>query len=156
MKDTMIYQLLCDLQKDLEYMEARELKKSLYHDLSVTELMTICTIKNLQNPTMTDIASSLRITLGTLTIAINRLAKKGYVQRKRLDTDRRIVLVQPTERGAAAAKIHETFERRAQQKFREALGKEDASLCLDMLRKLQLFYLRPDVQDAMHRGKLDK
>ena len=81
MKDTMIYQLLCNLQKDLEYMEARELKKSLYHDLSVTELMTICTITNLQNPTMTDIASNLRITLGTLTIAINRLAKKGYVQR---------------------------------------------------------------------------
>ena len=42
--------------------------------------------------TMGEIAHDLRITVGTLTTAITKLIKKGYVERKRIEEDRRVVL----------------------------------------------------------------
>ena len=41
--------------------------------------------------TTTEVAKELSITVGTLTIAINRLVKKEYVERIRSEDDRRVV-----------------------------------------------------------------
>jgi DNA-binding MarR family transcriptional regulator len=58
---------------------------------------------------MSEIAAGLDITMGTLTIAVDRLIKKGYLERSRSETDRRIVNVNLTKRGKLAYRIHEKF-----------------------------------------------
>ncbi|MGL5766768.1 MAG: MarR family winged helix-turn-helix transcriptional regulator, partial [Sarcina sp.] len=61
--------------------------------------------------TMSEIASDLNITVGTLTTAINKLIKKEYVTRKRIEADRRVVLVELTRKGKLAHRLHERFHR---------------------------------------------
>ena len=46
----------------------------------------VCTRK-----TSSEVAKELSITVGTLTVAINNLVKKGYVERLRSEDDRRVV-----------------------------------------------------------------
>lgn len=41
---------------------------------------------------MSTVAKAVSVTSGTLTIAINHLVKKGYVERTRSEEDRRVVL----------------------------------------------------------------
>ena len=47
---------------------------------------------------MSAVAKSLSVTVGTLTIAMNHLVKKGYVERRRSEEDRRVVLVSLSEK----------------------------------------------------------
>ena len=80
-----------------------------YKDLSITEMHVIEHIGIDRERTMSDTAKDLRITSGTLTIAINNLIKKGYVQRERSEEDRRVVNIKLTQKGIDAYRFHENF-----------------------------------------------
>jgi DNA-binding MarR family transcriptional regulator len=60
---------------------------------------------------MSSVAKDLDITIGTLTIAINNLVRKGYVIRSRCEEDRRIVLLSLTEKGIAVHQRHADFHK---------------------------------------------
>ena len=61
--------------------------------LSMTEVHTIAAIGIAELKSMGEIARRLHITVGTLTVAITNLVKKGYVERYKSEEDRRIVKV---------------------------------------------------------------
>ena len=58
---------------------------------------------------MTAVAKSLGVTTGTLTISVNSLVKKGFVDRVRSEEDRRVVLVSLSPKGKKAHKHHQDF-----------------------------------------------
>ena len=58
---------------------------------------------------MSEVAGKLEITVGTLTTAINRLVKKGYVERERKEEDRRIVRIRLTKKGQLVHRLHEKY-----------------------------------------------
>ena len=58
---------------------------------------------------MTHVANILEINVSTLTTTINKLVKKGYVERLRDDKDRRIVKIGLSEKGIAAATERDSF-----------------------------------------------
>jgi len=80
-----------------------------FKDLSITEMHIIENIGVDRERTMSDTAKDLRITSGTLTIAINNLIKKGYVERQRSEEDRRVVYIKLTGKGVEAYRFHENF-----------------------------------------------
>ena len=77
--------------------------------LSMSEVHVLEAITKTETPTMGNIASKLRVTVGTLTTAINRLVTKGYVDRKREKDDKRKVLVFLTPKAYDVLKIHDEF-----------------------------------------------
>ena len=76
---------------DILTIEESELQKSQFDDLSIKEMHTIEAIGLHNERTSSEVAKRLSITVGTLTVAINNLEKKGYVERVRSEKDRRIV-----------------------------------------------------------------
>lgn len=56
------------------------------NDMHILECVGMVQTKN-----MSTIAKSLGVTVGTLTISMNGLVKKGYVNRKRGQQDKRVV-----------------------------------------------------------------
>ncbi|HOA80074.1 MAG TPA: MarR family transcriptional regulator [Defluviitaleaceae bacterium] len=101
--------LMVDIFNDILTIEETSLKKGMFSDLSVKEMHTIEAIGMYHPRTMSEVAQDLKITVGTLTTAINRLVKKGYVERNRIEDDRRIVQIQLTKKGKLAYRIHEKF-----------------------------------------------
>lgn len=57
------------------------------------------------------IAAKQRVTAGTLTTAVTALEKKGYLERRRDEQDKRAVRLYPTERGREAQRCHAAFHR---------------------------------------------
>ena len=88
--------LLVKLFNDILKIEAAAIKQGEFSDLSVTENHIIEAIGKDREMTMTEVAKDLEITVGTLTTAINRLIKKEYVERRRIEEDRRVVLIKLT------------------------------------------------------------
>lgn len=77
--------------------------------LSMTEVHVLEAINNSSNPTMTNVATKLRVTVGTLTTSVTTLVKKGYVLRERSEDDRRVVLLSLTKNALNVLKIHDDF-----------------------------------------------
>mgnify|MGYP000042773309 CR=1 FL=1 len=78
-------------------------------ELSVSEMHTLVAVGRKSPKTMSSIAQELLINVSTLSIAINKLEKKGFVTRVRDDVDRRIVRISLTEKGREALARHEQF-----------------------------------------------
>ena len=90
---------LVSVFNDILTIEESELKKSQFNDLSITEMHTIEAIGMYKKKTSSEVAKELSITVGTLTVAINNLVKKGYVERLRREDDRRVVKLGLTKSG---------------------------------------------------------
>lgn len=104
-----INRMLVEVYDDVNHIEEYSIKQGAFNDLSITEIHTIEAIGLYGAKTMSEIAAGLDITMGTLTIAVDRLIKKGYLERSRSELDRRIVNVNLTKRGKLAYRIHEKF-----------------------------------------------
>ena len=76
------------------------------NDMHVIEAIGMGTPKN-----MSSIAKELSVTVGTLTIAMNSLVKKGYVKRERGEEDRRVVYISLSDKGKKAFIHHARFHK---------------------------------------------
>lgn len=104
-----INRMLVEVYDDVNHIEEYSIKKGTFSDLSITEIHTIEAIGLYSSKTMSEISAVLEITMGTLTTAVDKLIRKGYLERSRSDSDRRIVNVNLTNRGKLAYRIHEKF-----------------------------------------------
>ena len=77
--------------------------------LSMNEVHVLEAIEKTNEPTMTHLAKRLRVTVGTLTTAMNRLVEKGFVTRYRLPEDKRKVYIALTDKAHKVLAIHDEF-----------------------------------------------
>jgi DNA-binding MarR family transcriptional regulator len=104
-----INKMLVEVYDDVNRIEEYSIKKGAFSDLSITEIHTVEAVGLYGSKTMSEVSAELEITMGTLTTAVDKLIKKGYVERSRSETDRRIVNINLTKRGKLAYRIHEKF-----------------------------------------------
>ena len=92
MKDTKrtLNELLVYLFNHILFLEEKNLKDQGIR-LSMTEVHTLENIEKSSSKTMSDIAKLQMVTQGTLTVAVNRLVKKGFVWRERDKEDKRVI-----------------------------------------------------------------
>lgn len=131
-----INNLLVEIYDDISKIENYTLRQGEFKDLSITEIHTIEAIGMYGSKIMSEIAEKLQITMGTLTTAIDKLIKKGYVERKRSETDRRIVNVSLTKRGKLAYRIHEKFHFDMIKSMVDDYSEEEEVILITALKKL--------------------
>jgi DNA-binding MarR family transcriptional regulator len=132
--------LLVETFNDILQIEQKALKEGVLKDLSITEIHTINAIGMYKYRTMTEVAQDLKITVGTLTTAINKLLKKGYVDRKRGEEDRRSVMITLTRKGKLAYRIHEKFHFHMVHATIGGLDPEEEEVLITSLEKLNNFF----------------
>lgn len=134
--------LMVEIFNDILTIEQTALKKGAFSDLSVTEMHTIEAIGMYHPRTMSEVAQDLKITVGTLTTAINRLVKKEYVERKRVEDDRRIVQISLTKKGKLAYRLHEKFHTEMIHAMVEGMNLENEEILIQSLGQLSQFLKR--------------
>lgn len=137
---SVVNELLVELFNDALSIEQDVIQKGAFKDISVTEIHTIAAIGMYIPKNMTEVAGDLGITVGTLTIAINNLVKKGYVQRKKTEKDRRIVQLELTRKGKVAYRIHEKFHSDMVKASVEGLSPQEEEILVRSLKKLSEFF----------------
>lgn len=83
---------------------------------------------------MSAIAKELNITVGTLTIAVNHLLKKGYVRRKRGEKDRRVVYLSLSEKGKKAYRHHREFHHKMIEGLLESLDEDEEKMLIHVMQ----------------------
>ena len=123
-KDT-LNELLVKLFRNINTIEEQAIRTEEYRDMTTNDMHVIEAIGTGAAKHMTSVAKTLAVTTGTLTISVNSLVKKGYVERVRSEEDRRVVLISLTAKGKKAFAHHKKFHDDMIRNVLEGLSDEE-------------------------------
>lgn len=135
-----INEVLVKLFNEIMDIEEKALITSEFKDISVNDMHIIEAIGVHEPKNMSTVARALSVTVGTLTIAINNLVKKGYVERVRSQEDRRVVLISLSNKGEKAFNHHQKFHDKMVLAVLKDLNMEETEALTNALLKLQKFF----------------
>lgn len=133
-------ELLVNLFRSINTIEEQAVRTGEYRDVTVNDMHVIEAIGTGAPKNMTSVARLLSVTTGTLTISMNSLVKKGYVQRVRSEEDRRVVLVSLTDRGKKAFLLHKKFHDEMIRAVLDGLDEEEQEVLRHSLGNLMGFF----------------
>lgn len=138
---TTLNEVLVKLFREIITIEERAIKQSQFKDLTANDMHVIEAIGTGEAKNMSTVAKTLSITTGTLTISVNGLVKKGYVERVRSEEDRRVVLVSLTARGKQAHAQHAGFHNDMIDAIAEGLNDEELVILEKALSNLHGYFM---------------
>lgn len=111
-------------------------------NLSISEMHLIEAIgKNKETGrTISDIANELSITSASVTVAINKLVKKGYVEKVRCNDDGRVVYAKLTRLGRRMDAAHRYFHEHMVRRISEGMTDIEKQALMRGVDKLNTFF----------------
>ncbi len=126
--------------KNITGIEERAICTGEYHNATANDMHVIEAIGMGKPRNMTSVANALSVTTGTLTISVNSLVKKGFVERVRSEEDRRVVLVSLTEKGKMVYIKHQKFHEELVESIVNRLDEEEKVLLEKVLSNLNRYF----------------
>ncbi len=133
-------EVLVNLFRDIMDIEQKAIITEEYKDLTNNDMHVIEAIGTEEPKNMSTIARLLSVTVGTLTIAMNSLVKKGYVIRQRGTVDRREVYISLSEKGRAAYEHHARFHKAMIDSVSRELSQDEMETLVKTLTKLNRWF----------------
>ena len=111
-------------------------------DLSISELHMVECIgqQKQEGKTISDIAQELDITLPSVTVAVKKLTKKGYVRKEKSSEDGRVVRVVLTKLGKRADALHRYFHEQMIRNVMKAIPEEEKDTLVSAMAGLDNFF----------------
>lgn len=132
-------ELLVNLFNNILAIEEANLQNQ-HVTLSMTEVHILEAIEKSESNMMSAVAKYLMITQGTLTVSVSKLEKKGYVERIKDESDRRIVRLKNTEKAKAVLQVHDDFHKQMIDKIVNDLDIEEEQELLKSLYRVSQFF----------------
>lgn len=120
--------------------EEKSLDNKLTRGLSIADIHTIDAIGLHEKNPMNVTAQRLNVTTATLSIAVNKLERLGYVMRERCEEDRRKVLLSLTAAGRKVYRAHRAFHRHMVTEALSDLDETEQRALASALAKLKGFF----------------
>lgn len=136
----LINNTLVNLINEIWELEEKAIITEEFKDLTNNDMHVIEAIGLGDGRNMSSIAKKLKITVGSLTIAMNSLVNKKYVERHRSEEDRRVVFVKLTEKGVRAYHHHEDYHRQMTQAIMDKLDEKELPVLVKTLDVLTEFF----------------
>lgn len=134
-------EVLVKLFRNINNIEEQAMRTEKYKEVTTNDMHVIEAIGIDCPKNMTAVAKALGVTTGTLTISVNSLVKKGFVERVRSEEDRRVVLVSLSEKGKSAYRHHQKFHEEMIDAILQRLTEEEKSALEKALRNLNGFFI---------------
>ena len=112
-------------------------------DLSLSELHVIKSVgkSGEAGRTISEIALDLDVAPPSVTVQINKLQKKGYVEKHKNETDGRVVYAKLTEQGQKMDTVHSFFHRQMVLAVAEGLNEMEKEVLIQGITKLRNFFV---------------
>ena len=130
-------EVMVSLFREINEVEERSIITQEFGDITNNDMHVIDAIGIGEPTNMSAIARELSVTMGTLTIAMNSLVKKGYVIRQRGKADRRVVYISLSEKGTKAYHRHKDFHEQMVKSAVKELTEEELKALIKALRSLR-------------------
>jgi len=140
-------EVLVNLFNDIMDIEQKAIITPEFKDITNNDMHVIDAIGVGIPKNMSSIARELSVTVGTLTIAMNSLVKKGYVVRERSSEDRRVVYISLSEKGKKAYEHHASFHRQMIQGVMEELDGKELEVLVKTLKHLNSWFRQVQQKD---------
>jgi len=134
-----VNELLVDIFNRILAIEEESLKERGVK-LSMSEIHVLEAITKTEEPTMTNVANKLGITVGSLTVSVNTLYQKGFVSRDRDPEDRRKVIIGILSKAEDVLEKHNEFHNEMINSIFNDLKVEEDELLISSLRKLSSYF----------------
>ena len=136
----LINNTLVNLINEIWELEEKAIITEEFKDLTNNDMHVIEAIGLGDGRNMSSIAKKLKITVGSLTTAMNSLVNKKYVERHRSEADRRVIYVKLTEKGVRAYHHHEDYHRQMTQAILDKLDEKELPVLVKTLDVLTEFF----------------
>lgn len=140
--------ILVDTFRTILRVEEDALKSTGMTDLSISEMHLLESVgkNHSEGRTISDIAQELSVTLPTVTVAINKLEKKGYVQKVKSGADGRMVFVTLTRLGQKMDRVHRYFHEQMVRNISSEMEEEEKRILTMGIVKLNQFFKRNSLE----------
>jgi DNA-binding MarR family transcriptional regulator len=128
--------LIAELSSLVEKTEDDTLEMLHFGDLTHQQIHYLKTIAKLHNPTLSELAKSLRLTKPSVTVLVDKLVSKGYVRKVQSDADRRSLHLHLAEKGLALNRAHRYAHERFVAHIRSKLTSTESAILMELLKKL--------------------
>lgn len=137
-KRTDAIETVVDVFNEAMVIQELYLRKSKFKELSMSETHVLDAVDKVEFPTMTNVAKSLSVTMGTLTTAVKKIVEKGFLIKERSSKDQRVYYLKLTEKGYEALKIHEQFHFELANIYKSSIPDDRVDWVFDTLKKIKL------------------
>ncbi|MCJ7435185.1 MAG: MarR family transcriptional regulator [Anaerolineales bacterium] len=117
-------------------MEAQAIGQDQFAELSMRQVYYLETILRMESPTFSDVAQNLDITKPSVTAIVEKLIRKGYVEKVQSDKDRRTYHIVPTAKAVEFSRLHENTHRQLAQLFMQNLNETEIQQLAGLLQKV--------------------
>lgn len=133
-------ELLVSLFENVMDMEEKAIITEEFKDITNNDMHILEAIGIEEPRRMSEIAKRRSVTVGTLTTSMNSLEDKGYIERQRSNTDKRVVLVTLTEKGKKAFYHHRDFHKKMIHSVVKDLDEKEKDALIKCLSNLDQFF----------------
>lgn len=133
-------ELLVNLFNKVMDTEAKAVITEEFKDITNNDMHIIEAVGIDDPKSMSMIAKRLSVTVGTLTVNMNSLEKKGYICRERSEEDKRVVLVTLTEKGRKAFFHHRDFHKAMIRAAVKGLDDTEMQTLINCMQRLSDFF----------------
>lgn len=120
--------------------EEKSIKNTEKINLSISEMHLIEVVgKREEGRSVSEIAAALGVTLPSVTVAINKLVKKGYVRKGKNARDGRAVAVSLTRAGKKMHSVHRHFHEQMARRATEGFSEQEKIILIDGIEKVNAF-----------------
>ena len=138
----LLNQILVEAYHNILRVEEEFLRKDNGIDLSIREMHLIeCVGTDRESgKAVSEIAESLRIARPSVTVAVNKLEKRGLLERKGCHSDGRIVRIVLTREGRRIDSYHRRYHMRMVQEIEKAFDEQEKEYLIRAIIKLNDFF----------------
>lgn len=86
------------------------------------------------------LATHLQVTMPSVTIAVGKLTKRGYLSKKKSEKDGRSVLITLTHEGEKIYRLHRHFHQKMVHAISAEMTESEKTVLLSGIEKLDLFF----------------
>lgn len=105
-------------------------------NLTLTQMHYLETMNKLDNPSLTELAATLKLSKPTVKVAVDKLVEKDFVIRVKSDEDRRSAHLHLTEKGKLINTMHEYAHRRIAESITRKLNEEEQQQFILLMEKI--------------------
>ena len=136
-------EMLVDIYQNVMRLEQQTIQKKNI-SLSINEMHMIEQIGKGGDAGLpvSEIAAKMNITRPSATVAVNKLEKKGYVQKQNCEADGRVVDVVLTREGKKIDRFHSYYHRNMVREISADLSEPEKECLLKVMRKLDGYFIK--------------
>lgn len=125
-----------ELSAMMSEFEDKALNSDELADLTLNQIHYLDIINKLEEPTFSALADMMEVSKPTVTMAVNKLIRQGYVQKVQSTEDRRVYHVLLTQKGEQVVTVHDRAHRDFASLLTHCLSEKELENLVKIFKKV--------------------